>query len=69
MRVGEWRIGRGYGIVEEARGMIGQRRGGGERERGSVCDRVWVGEGRRVERRGAELRRGMRCKCRREEGW
>ena len=32
MRVGEWRIGRGQGMVEEAMGMIGQQRGGGARE-------------------------------------
>ena len=32
MRLVEWRIGRGYGMVEEARGMIGKRRGRGARE-------------------------------------
>ena len=39
MRVGEWRIGRGYGMVEEARGMIGQRRGG-VLGKGRVYERV-----------------------------
>ena len=42
MRVIEWRIGRGYGMVEEARSMIGQRRGG---VRGKV--RYMRGLGRR----------------------
>ena len=32
MGVCEWRIGRRYSMVEETRGVIGQRRGGGERE-------------------------------------
>ena len=46
MRVGEWRVGRGYGMVEEARGMIWQRRGGG-------CEGM-VGYMRGLGRRGKE---------------
>ena len=48
MRVGEWRVGRGKGIVEEARGMIGQRRERGARE--------GVGYMRGLGRRGKESR-------------
>ena len=46
-------------MVGEARSMIGQRRGEGAREGYDRVGEGWVGEGRRVERRGA-LRGGMR---------